>query len=409
MSKGIKDLGFVGVRKAIGKLVIQDDIEPAKTTSEVKNGVTTKTEDFGRFKRIVQTKDSLIISDKFTMKLGVDVNGSITWFNLMSEDTAKLNGKKKIRIKVEGKDKAEEKEVKLEDAKKYWNVATNSIGFGLLSVEELKELGVELQKAKPEDKDSNWLRFVTNKDLIVFLCANRNKLRGRKVEIDSNINLNVYNGSVSTDRNVAFLNAIKTPKDDTEIHTIEAPVIFANDSLESVKAVGNKDKAVKVAFLSQVKTDSGYTNKFVWTTQFLKLNKMLAELDFTQEDYTVMVDSMQSTLIDGKLVLVNFEVCKGSEESGTVDMSNLDVFSKALLNNPTVPQDKKDEIIAKLKATQKRGFAKEVGYIMEIKDTAEPFAILPEDYFVEANATETVTASIPSGGIDMSMLTNTGM
>ena len=409
MSKTIKDLGFVGVRKAIGKLVIPEDIEPAKITSEVKNGVTTKTEDYGRYKRISQIKDSIIISDKFTMRLGVDVNGSITWFNLMSEDFVKSAGKKKIKIKVEGKDKAEEKEVKLEDAKKYWNVATNSIGFGLLTIEEMKELGIEMQKEKPEDKDTNWLRFVTTKDLIVFLCANRAKLKGKKVEIDCNVNLNIYNGSVSTDKNSSFLNSIKTPKDDTEIHTIEAPAILASDSLESVRAVGNKDKAIKVAFMSQVKTDNGYANKFVWTNSFLKLNKMLAEIDFTQEDYEVMVNAMESTIVDGKLVLINFEVCKGSEESGTVDMSNLDVFSKALLNNPTVPQDKKDEIIAKLKATQKRGYAKETGYIMEIKDTAEPVAILPEDYYVDSSATETVISNVPAGGIDMSMLTNTGM
>ena len=254
------------------------------------------------------------------------------------------------------------------------------------------------------------MKFVTTKDLIVFLCANRVKLKGRKVEIDCNVNLNIYNGSVSTDRNSSFLNSIKTPKDGTEIHTIEAPAILASDSLESVRAVGNKDKAIKVAFMAQVKTDNGYANKFVWTNSFLKLNKMLAEIDLAQEDYEIMVNAMESTIVDGKLVLINFEVCKGSEESGAVDMSNLDVFSKALLNNPTVPQDKKDEIIAKLKATQKRGYAKETGYIMEIKDTAEPVAILPEDYYVDSSATETVTSNVPTGGIDMSLLApNTGM
>ena len=82
----------------------------------------------------------------------------------------------------------------------------------------------------------------------------------------------------------------------------------------------------------------------------------------------------------GEMILLTVDVEKGSEESGSVDLSNIDIVSKTMLENPTIAQEVKDQILEKLKATQKRGFAKETGYILEIKKTDDAYEILPEDF-----------------------------
>jgi hypothetical protein len=78
---------------------------------------------------------------------------------------------------------------------------------------------------------------------------------------------------------------------------------------------------------------------------------------------------MKSQVNAGEMILLTVDVEKGSEESDSVDLSNIDIVSKTMLENPTIAQEVKDQILEKLKATQKRGFAKETGYILEIKKT----------------------------------------
>jgi hypothetical protein len=106
------------------------------------------------------------------------------------------------------------------------------------------------------------------------------------------------------------------------------------------------------------------------------------------------------------MILLTVNVEKGSEESGSVDLSNLDGISKSILENPTVPQELKDKVLSDLKATQKRGFAKETGYILEIKKTDDAYEILPEDF--EGGESEDVV-EVQQAGVNIGALTGMSM
>ena len=66
----------------------------------------------------------------------------------------------------------------------------------------------------------------------------------------------------------------------------------------------------------------------------------------------------------------------------------------------------KDQILEKLKATQKRGFAKETGYILEIKKTDDCYEILPEDF--EGGESED-TVEVQQAGVNIGALTGMSM
>ena len=119
-----------------------------------------------------------------------------------------------------------------------------------------------------------------------------------------------------------------------------------------------------------------------------------------------MIGNMKSEINAGELVLLTIDVEKGSEESGSVDLSNIDIISKTMLENPTVPQELKDQILEKLKATQKRGFAKETGYILEIKKTDDCYEILPDDF--EGGESED-TVEVQQAGVNIGALTGMSM
>ena len=164
--------------------------------------------------KAVEVKDGdKVISSKWVLKFGVEVNGSLTYFQTQSEDFVKSGMKKKLRLKKEGSDTVTESEVSLNDAKNYWKDAQNTIGFGILTLDELKELVVT-----PQEDGKNWLKFVTNKDFVEFMCKHREKLEGKRVEVSSNVNLNIYKGNVGVDKGIAFLNSIKLSTAPTDIH-----------------------------------------------------------------------------------------------------------------------------------------------------------------------------------------------
>jgi hypothetical protein len=205
--KAIKDTGFLGNRKAIGTLRFMKAIDTPKVESKTdKNNKSkvTNTTDYGFYKAVEIKDGDKVISSKWVLKFGVEVNGSLTYFQTQSEDFVKSGMKKKLRLRKDGETTTTEKEVSLDDAKNYWKDAQNTIGFGLLTLDELKELGVELQ-----EEGKNWLKFVTNKDFVHFMCKHKDKLEGKRVEVSSNINLNIYKGNVGVDKGIAFLNSIK--------------------------------------------------------------------------------------------------------------------------------------------------------------------------------------------------------
>mgnify|MGYP000243399649 FL=1 len=165
--KSIKDTGFLGSRKAIGTLRFMKAIDTPKVESKAdKNNKSkvTNTTDYGFYKAVEIKDGDKVISSKWVLRFGIEVNGSLTYFQTQSEDFVKSGMKKKLRLRKEGSDTTTEKEVSLDEAKTYWKDAQNSIGFGLLSLDELKELGVELQ-----EDGKNWLKFVTNKDFVQFM------------------------------------------------------------------------------------------------------------------------------------------------------------------------------------------------------------------------------------------------
>ena len=398
--KSIKDTGFLGSRKAIGTLRFMKAIDTPKVESKAdKNNKSkvTNTTDYGFYKAVEIKDGDKVISSKWVLRFGIEVNGSLTYFQTQSEDFVKSGMKKKLRLRKEGSDTTTEKEVSLDEAKTYWKDAQNSIGFGLLSLGELKELGVELQ-----EDGKNWLKFVTNKDFVQFMCKHKDKLEGKRVEVSSNINLNIYKGNVGVDKGIAFLNSIKLSTAPTDIHCLEMPAIFEDDSFDSVANVSNRGKALRVALLAQTNIDGKYQTKFIWTSTFVKLNKIIQQVELPQEVYDTMIGNMKSEINAGELVLLTIDVEKGSEESGVVDLSNADIVSKTMLENPTVPQELKDQILEKLKATQKRGFAKETGYILEIKKTDDCYEILPEDF--EGGESEDVV-EVQQAGVNIGALT----
>lgn len=376
--KSIKDTGFLGNRKAIGTLRFMKAIELPKVeskTDKTNKSKVTNTTDYGFYKAVEIKDGDKVISSKWVLRFGIEVNGSLTYFQTQSEDFVKSGMKKKLRLRKEGSDTTTEKEVSLDEAKTYWKDAQNSIGFGLLSLDELKELGVELQ-----EDGKNWLKFVTNKDFVQFMCKHKDKLEGKRVEVSSNINLNIYKGNVGVDKGIAFLNSIKLSNAPTDIHCLEMPAIFEDDSFDPVANVSNRGKALRVALLVQTNIDGKYQTKFIWTNTFIKLNKIIQQVELPQEVYDAMIGNMKSEINAGELVLLTIDVEKGSEESGVADLSNADIISKTMLENPTIPQELKDQILEKLKAAQKRGFAKETGYILEIKKTDDCYEILPDDF-----------------------------
>ena len=402
--KAIKDTGFLGNRKAIGTLRFMKAIETPKVESKTdKNNKSkvTNTTDYGFYKAVEIKDGDKVISSKWVLRFGIEVNGSLTYFQTQSEDFVKSGMKKKLRLRKEGSDTTTEKEVSLDEAKTYWKDAQNSIGFGLLNLDELKELGVELQ-----EEGKNWLKFVTNKDFVQFMCKHKDKLEGKRVEVSSNINLNIYKGNVGVDKGIAFLNSIKLSTAPTDIHCLEMPAIFEDDSFDSVANVSNRGKALRVALLAQTNIDGKYQTKFIWTNTFIKLNKIIQQVELPQEVYDTMIGNMKSEINAGELILLTIDVEKGSEEGGAVDLSNADIVSKTMLENPTVPQELKDQILEKLKATQKRGFAKETGYILEIKKTDDAYEILPEDF--EGGESESVV-EVQQAGVNIGALTGMSM
>ena len=402
--KSIKDTGFLGSRKAIGTLRFMKAIDTPKVESKTdKNNKSkvTNTTDYGFYKAVEIKDGDKVISSKWVLRFGIEVNGSLTYFQTQSEDFVKSGMKKKLRLRKEGSDTTTEKEVSLDEAKTYWKDAQNSIGFGLLSLDELKELGVELQ-----EDGKNWLKFVTNKDFVQFMCKHKDKLEGKRVEVSSNINLNIYKGNVGVDKGIAFLNSIKLSTAPTDIHCLEMPAIFEDDSFDSVANVSNRGKALRVALLAQTNIDGKYQTKFIWTNTFIKLNKIIQQVELPQEVYDTMIGNMKSEINAGELVLLTIDVEKGSEESGVADLSNADIVSKTMLENPTVPQELKDQILEKLKATQKRGFAKETGYILEIKKTDDCYEILPDDF--EGGESENVV-EVQQAGVNIGALTGMSM
>ena len=402
--KSIKDTGFLGSRKAIGTLRFMKAIDTPKVESKTdKNNKSkiTNTTDYGFYKAVEIKDGDKVISSKWVLRFGIEVNGSLTYFQTQSEDFVKSGMKKKLRLRKEGSDTTTEKEVSLDEAKTYWKDAQNSIGFGLLSLDELKELGVELQ-----EDGKNWLKFVTNKDFVQFMCKHKDKLEGKRVEVSSNINLNIYKGNVGVDKGIAFLNSIKLSTAPTDIHCLEMPAIFEDDSFDSVANVSNRGKALRVALLAQTNIDGKYQTKFIWTNTFIKLNKIIQQVELPQEVYDTMIGNMKSEINAGELVLLTIDVEKGSEESGVADLSNADIVSKTMLENPTVPQELKDQILEKLKATQKRGYAKETGYILEIKKTDDCYEILPEDF--EGGESEDVV-EVQQAGVNIGALTGMSM
>ena len=402
--KSIKDTGFLGNRKAIGTLRFMKAIDTPKVESKTdKNNKSkvTNTTDYGFYKAVEIKDGDKVISSKWVLRFGIEVNGSLTYFQTQSEDFVKSGMKKKLRLRKEGSDTTTEKEVSLDEAKTYWKDAQNSIGFGLLSLDELKELGVELQ-----EDGKNWLKFVTNKDFVQFMCKHKDKLEGKRVEVSSNINLNIYKGNVGVDKGIAFLNSIKLSTAPTDIHCLEMPAIFEDDSFDSVANVSNRGKALRVALLAQTNIDGKYQTKFIWTNTFIKLNKIIQQVELPQEVYDTMIGNMKSEINAGELVLLTIDVEKGSEESGVADLSNADIVSKTMLENPTVPQELKDQILEKLKATQKRGFAKETGYILEIKKTDDCYEILPDDF--EGGESENVV-EVQQAGVNIGALTGMSM
>ena len=402
--KSIKDTGFLGSRKAIGTLRFMKAIDTPKVESKTdKNNKSkvTNTTDYGFYKAVEIKDGDKVISSKWVLRFGIEVNGSLTYFQTQSEDFVKSGMKKKLRLRKEGSDTTTEKEVSLDEAKTYWKDAQNSIGFGLLNLDELKELGVELQ-----EDGKNWLKFVTNKDFVQFMCKHKDKLEGKRVEVSSNINLNIYKGNVGVDKGIAFLNSIKLSTAPTDIHCLEMPAIFEDDSFDSVANVSNRGKALRVALLAQTNIDGKYQTKFIWTNTFIKLNKIIQQVELPQEVYDTMIGNMKSEINAGELVLLTIDVEKGSEESGIADLSNADIVSKTMLENPTVPQELKDQILEKLKATQKRGFAKETGYILEIKKTDDCYEILPEDF--EGGESED-TVEVQQAGVNIGALTGMSM
>ena len=402
--KSIKDTGFLGSRKAIGTLRFMKAIDTPKVESKTdKNNKSkvTNTTDYGFYKTVEIKDGDKVISSKWVLRFGIEVNGSLTYFQTQSEDFVKSGMKKKLRLRKEGSDTTTEKEVSLDEAKTYWKDAQNSIGFGLLSLSELKELGVELQ-----EDGKNWLKFVTNKDFVQFMCKHKDKLEGKRVEVSSNINLNIYKGNVGVDKGIAFLNSIKLSTAPTDIHCLEMPAIFEDDSFDSVVNVSNRGKALRVALLAQTNIDGKYQTKFIWTNTFIKLNKIIQQVELPQEVYDTMIGNMKSEINAGELVLLTIDVEKGSEESGVADLSNADIVSKTMLENPTVPQELKDQILEKLKATQKRGFAKETGYILEIKKTDDCYEILPDDF--EGGESEDVV-EVQQAGVNIGALTGMSM
>ena len=435
--KAIKDTGFLGSRKAIGTLRFMKAIETPKVESKTdKNNKSkvTNTTDYG-FYKVVETKDGdKVISSKWVLKFGVEVNGSLTYFQTQSEDFVKSKMKKKLRLKKEGETTITEKEVSLDEAKNYWKNAQNIIGFGLLTLDELKELEKlreieikdelkkqgkleEIAKLDKLDEDKkpwniiqengkNWLKFVTNKDFVHFMCKYKDKLEGKRVEVSSNVNLNIYKGNVGVDKGVAFLNSIKLSTAPTDIHCLEMPAIFAEDSFDSVANVSNRGKALRIALLSQALVDGNYQTKFIWTNTFIKLNKIIQQVELPQDVYDTMIGNMKAQVNAGEMILLTVDVEKGSEESGSVDLSNIDIVSKTMLENPTIAQEVKDQILEKLKATQKRGFAKETGYILEIKKTDDAYEILPGDF--EGGESEDVV-EVQQAGVNIGALTGMGM
>lgn len=402
--KSIKDTGFLGNRKAIGTLRFMKAIESPKVeskTDKTNKSKVTNTTDYGFYKAVEIKDGDKVISSKWVLRFGIEVNGSLTYFQTQSEDFVKSGMKKKLRLRKEGSDTTTEKEVSLDEAKTYWKDAQNSIGFGLLSLDELKELGVELQ-----EDGKNWLKFVTNKDFVQFMCKHKDKLEGKRVEVSSNINLNIYKGNVGVDKGIAFLNSIKLSTAPTDIHCLEMPAIFEDDSFDSVASVSNRGKALRVALLAQTNIDGKYQTKFIWTNTFIKLNKIIQQVELPQEVYDTMIGNMKSEINAGELVLLTIDVEKGSEESGAVDLSNADIVSKTMLENPTVPQELKDQILEKLKTAQKRGFAKETGYILEIKKTDDCYEILPDDF--EGGESENVV-EVQQAGVNIGALTGMSM
>ena len=402
--KSIKDTGFLGNRKAIGTLRFMKAIDTPKVESKTdKNNKSkvTNTTDYGFYKAVEIKDGDKVISSKWVLRFGIEVNGSLTYFQTQSEDFVKSGMKKKLRLRKEGSDTTTEKEVSLDEAKTYWKDAQNSIGFGLLSLDELKELGVELQ-----EDGKNWLKFVTNKDFVQFMCKHKDKLEGKRVEVSSNINLNIYKGNVGVDKGIAFLNSIKLSTAPTDIHCLEMPAIFEDDSFDSVANVSNRGKALRVALLTQTSIAGKYQTKFIWTNTFVKLNKIIQQVELPQEVYDTMIGNMKSEINAGELILLTIDVEKGSEESGVADLSNADIVSKTMLENPTVPQELKDQILEKLKATQKRGYAKETGYILEIKKTDDCYEILPDDF--EGGESEDVV-EVQQAGVNIGALTGMSM
>lgn len=402
--KAIKDTGFLGNRKAIGTLRFMKAIDTPKVESKTdKNNKSkvTNTTDYGFYKAVEIKDGDKVISSKWVLKFGIEVNGSLTYFQTQSEDFVKSGMKKKLRLRKEGETTTTEKEVSLDDAKNYWKDAQNTIGFGLLNLDELKELGVELQ-----EEGKNWLKFVTNKDFVQFMCKHKDKLEGKRVEVSSNINLNIYRGNVGVDKGIAFLNSIKLSTAPTDIHCLEMPAIFEDDSFDSVANVSNRGKALRIALLSQALVDGSYQTKFIWTNTFIKLNKIIQQVELPQDVYDTMIGNMKSQVNAGEMILLTVDVEKGSEESGSVDLSNIDIISKTMLENPTVSQELKDQILEKLKATQKRGFAKETGYILEIKKTDDAYEILPEDF--EGGESENVV-EVQQAGVNIGALTGMSM
>lgn len=402
--KAIKDTVFLGNRKAIGTLRFMKAIETPKVESKTdKNNKAkvTNTTDYGFYKAVEVKDGDKVISSKWVLKFGIEVNRSLTYFQTQSEDFVKSGMKKKLRLRKEGSDTTTEKEVSLDDAKTYWKDAQNSIGFGLLNLDELKELGVE-----PQKEGKNWLKFVTNKDFVQFMCKHKDKLEGKRVEVSSNINLNIYKGNVGVDNGIAFLNSIKLSTAPTDIHCLEMPAIFEDDSFDSVANVSNRGKALRVALLAQANIDGKYQTKFIWTNTFIKLNKIIQQVELPQDVYDTMIGNMKSQVNAGEMILLTVNVEKGSEESGNVDLSNLDVISKSILENPTIPQELKDKVLSDLKATQKRGFAKETGYILEIKKTDDAYEILPEDF--EGGESEDIV-EVQQAGVNIGALTGMSM
>jgi len=224
--------------------------------------------------------------------------------------------------------------------------------------------------------------------------------------VSSNVNLKPFEFKSLFKEIVAFLNSIKSSTAPTDIHCLEMPAIFAEDSFDSVANVDNRGKALRIALLSQALVDGKYQTKFIWTNTFIKLNKIIQQVELQQDVYDTMIGNMKSQVNAGEMILLTVDVEKGSEESGSVDLSNIDIVSKTMLENPTIAQEVKDQILEKLKATQKRGFAKETGYILEIKKTDDAYEILPEDF--EGGESEDVV-EVQQAGVNIGALTGMSM